>query len=63
MGFWESKWKGKKLIIGDEYADILEDYIDKAAEELKKKYPEVTKEQFLATWKFCSGYIKIFDKK
>lgn len=55
MGFWETK---DKIIIGDEYADELENWLDKGWKKLKKAYPKVSKNQFAATVEFIVGRYK-----
>ncbi len=56
MGNWKTN---KGLVIGDGYADQVGDFVNKAWDKVKKAYPEITKEQFAETMKFClNSYTK-----
>ena len=59
MGWWQT-YDG--TVIGDELADIVDDWLDKLVGELVKKYPTIAREQVLYTIAFCSGYLGHFDK-
>jgi len=49
MGFWKTD---KGIIIGDEYADILEKMVDRGWKKIKKTYPKINQEQYAETIRF-----------
>jgi len=59
MGWWKS-YDG--TVIGDELADMVDDWLGKLVVELVEKYPLITRGQVLHTIAFCSGYLECFDK-
>ena len=49
MGFWKTD---KGIIIGDEFADILEELVDNGWKKIKKAYPKISQEQYAETIRF-----------
>jgi len=60
MGWWET-YNG--IVIGDELADLVGDWVDSLTKTLTKKYPTISKAQVLSTISFCTGYLEHYDKK
>jgi len=60
MGWWEA-YNG--IVIGDEFADIMDGHKEAVVDELRRKFPDITKEQVLHTVVFCFGYLPAYDGK
>lgn len=58
MGWWQT-YDG--TVIGDELADIVDNWQDGLMGELLDKYGDITKDQILHTLAFCFNYIEGFD--
>ena len=60
LGFWRTS---NGTVIGDEYADRVDKFIDLIQKDLEKAFPEITKKQIAATIKFCAGYLEAENNK
>ena len=59
MGWWE-QYDG--IVIGDEFADLVGNHLEKMVKDLVETYPTISRDQVLHTISFCSGYFRHFDK-